>query len=387
MVLMMLVVLKIKVLFDGGALLLAVGNAWAIETKARTAVLMDYDTGEILFAKDHKKMVAPASMSKLMTIYMVFEKLKDGTLSLDDVFTVSENAWRKGGAATGGSTMFLKIGQKVRVEDLIKGILIQSGNDACIVAAENIAGSEEEFAQQMNIKAKRIGLMNSSFANSTGLPDPNQKMSMEDLALLSKAIISEFPEFFHIFSEKEFTFNGIKQGNRNPLLYTMRNADGMKTGHTEEAGFSLTATVKRGDRRLIEAMGGMKSNKERSEEAEKLINWGFREFDNYKILEQGQMVAEVPVWMGKEGNVGLIVNEDVVKTIARGKVIDTKMTVVFDKPVRAPIKKGDQLGIVKVEIPDREKFDVPLYADKDVDEVGVFGRIKRNLKYLIWGEN
>lgn len=379
--------LSLRLGIFGGALLLAVGNAWAIETKARTAVLMDYDTGEILFAKDHKKMVAPASMSKLMTIYMVFEKLKDGTLSLDDVFTVSENAWRKGGAATGGSTMFLKIGQKVRVEDLIKGILIQSGNDACIVAAENIAGSEEEFAQQMNIKAKRIGLMNSSFANSTGLPDPNQKMSMEDLALLSKAIISEFPEFFHIFSEKEFTFNGIKQGNRNPLLYTMRNADGMKTGHTEEAGFSLTATVKRGDRRLIEAMGGMKSNKERSEEAEKLINWGFREFDNYKILEQGQMVAEVPVWMGEEDSVGLVVNEDVVKTIARGKVIDTKMTVVFDKPVRAPIKKGDQLGIVKVEIPDREKFDVPLYADKDVDEVGVFGRIKRNLKYLIWGEN
>lgn len=379
--------LSLRLGIFGGALLLAVGNAWAIETKARTAVLMDYDTGEILFAKDHKKMVAPASMSKLMTIYMVFEKLKDGTLSLDDVFTVSENAWRKGGAATGGSTMFLKIGQKVRVEDLIKGILIQSGNDACIVAAENIAGSEEEFAQQMNIKAKRIGLMNSSFANSTGLPDPNQKMSMEDLALLSKAIISEFPEFFHIFSEKEFTFNGIKQGNRNPLLYTMRNADGMKTGHTEEAGFSLTATVKRGDRRLIEAMGGMKSNKERSEEAEKLINWGFREFDNYKILEQGQMVAEVPVWMGEEDSVGLVVNEDVVKTIARGKVIDTKMTVVFDKPVRAPIKKGDQLGIVKVEIPDREKFDVPLYADKDVDEVGVFGRIKRNLKYRIWGEN
>ena len=379
--------LSLRLGIFGGALLLAVGNAWAIETKARTAVLMDYDTGEILFAKDHKKMVAPASMSKLMTIYMVFEKLKDGTLSLDDVFTVSENAWRKGGAATGGSTMFLKIGQKVRVEDLIKGILIQSGNDACIVAAENIAGSEEEFAQQMNIKAKRIGLMNSSFANSTGLPDPNQKMSMEDLALLSKAIISEFPEFFHIFSEKEFTFNGIKQGNRNPLLYTMRNADGMKTGHTEEAGFSLTATVKRGDRRLIEAMGGMKSNKERSEEAEKLINWGFREFDNYKILEQGQMVAEVPVWMGEEDSVGLVVNEDVVKTIARGKVIDTKMTVVFDKPARAPIKKGDQLGIVKVEIPDREKFDVPLYADKDVDEVGVFGRIKRNLKYRIWGEN
>ena len=367
------------------ALSVSAFQAFAIETKAKTAVLMDYDTGEILFAKDHKKMVAPASMSKLMTIYMVFEKLKDGTLSLDDTFTVSENAWRKGGAASGGSTMFLKIGQKVRVEDLIRGILVQSGNDACIVAAENIAGSEEDFAQQMNIKAHRMGLMNSSFANSTGLPDPNQKMSMEDLALLSKAIISEFPEFFHIFSEKEFTYNGIKQGNRNPLLYTMKNADGMKTGHTEEAGYSLTATAKRGDRRLIEAMTGMKSNKERSEEAEKLMNWGFREFDNFKVLEKGQKVADMPVWMGQEDSVALVVQDDVLKTIARNKVLDTKMTVIYDKPAMAPIKQGEQLGVVKIEIPDMETVNVPLVAEKNVEKVGLLGKIKRNFRYLIWG--
>ena len=246
-------------LLAGAVFFSAVNYADAIETKARAAILMDYTTGQYLYTKD-------------------------GSLSLEDTFTVSENAWRKGGAASGGSTMFLKIGQKVRVEDILRGILIQSGNDACIVAAENIAGSEEDFAQQMNVKAHQLGLNNSSFANSTGLPDPDQKMSMEDLALLAKAIIQEFPEFYHIFSEKYFTFNNIKQGNRNPLLYSMPNADGMKTGHTEEAGFSLTATAKRGERRLIEVMSGMKSNKERSEEAEKLMSWGFREFDNYQIL-------------------------------------------------------------------------------------------------------
>lgn len=360
-------------------------EAGAIETKARNAILMDYTTGQYLFTKDHKRMVPPASMSKLMTVYMIFDKLKDGSLSLDDTFTVSENAWRKGGAASGGSTMFLKIGQKVRVEDLIKGILIQSGNDACIVAAENIAGSEEDFAAQMNIKAKRMGLNNSSFVNATGLPDPEQRMSMEDLALLAKAIIDDFPEFYHLFSEKYFTYNGIRQGNRNPLLYSMPYADGMKTGHTEEAGFSLTATAKRGDRRLIEVMAGMKSNKERSEEAEKLMNWGFREFDNYHVLEKGQVAATVPVWFGTESEVDLLVNEDLIRTIARSDVLNTKLTAVYDKPVAAPVEAGQQLGVVRVEVPNMETIEVPLVAAKSVSELGFFGRIRENLKYLLFG--
>ncbi len=373
------------VLLAASTALLGAFQAEAIETKARNAILMDYTTGQYLYTKDHKKMVPPASMSKLMTVYMIFDKLKDGSLSLDDTFTVSENAWRKGGAASGGSTMFLKIGQKVRVEDLIKGILIQSGNDACIVAAENIAGSEEDFAAQMNIKAKRMGLNNSSFVNATGLPDPEQRMSMEDLALLSKAIIEEFPEFFHLFSEKYFTYNGIRQGNRNPLLYSMPNADGLKTGHTEEAGFSLTATAKRGDRRLIEVMAGMKSNKERSEEAEKLMSWGFREFDNYQVLEKGQKVAEVPVWFGEEKSVGLVVNEGLLRTIARSDVINTKLVAVYDKPVAAPIEAGQQLGVVRVEVPNMETVEVPLVADRSVPALGFFGRIKENLKYLLFG--
>ena len=372
-------------LLAGAVFFSAVNYADAIETKARAAILMDYTTGQYLYTKDHKRMLPPASMSKLMTVYIIFDKLKDGSLSLEDTFTVSENAWRKGGAASGGSTMFLKIGQKVRVEDILRGILIQSGNDACIVAAENIAGSEEDFAQQMNIKAHQLGLNNSSFANSTGLPDPDQKMSMEDLALLAKAIIQEFPEFYHIFSEKYFTFNNIKQGNRNPLLYSMPNADGMKTGHTEDAGFCLTATAKRGDRRLIEVMSGMKSNKERSEEAEKLMSWGFREFDNYQILNKNQVIAEIPVWFGTQKSVAAEVEDNVIRTIVRSKVFDTKMTAVYNSPVVAPIKKGDKLGVVRVEIPDFETFEVPLLAVQDVQKVGFFGRIKENLKYLLFG--
>lgn len=365
--------------------LLGSATAEAIETKARNAIVMDYTTGQYLFTKDHQKMVPPASMSKLMTVYMVFDKLKDGSLSLDDTFTVSENAWRKGGAASGGSTMFLKIGQKVRVEDLIKGILIQSGNDACIVVAENISGSEEDFAHQMTIKAKRMGLNNSSFVNSTGLPDPDQKMSVEDLAKLAKIIMDEFPEFFHLFSEKYFTYNGIRQGNRNPLLYSMSNADGMKTGHTEEAGFSLTATAKNGDRRLIEVMTGMKSNKERSEEAERLMSWGFREFSNYTIFQTGQKIAEVPVWFGDEKKVDLVVGESVIKTIPKNKVLETKLVAVYDKPVKAPVKKGEQLGVVRVEIPGMQTTEVPLLASADIKKLGFFGKIGENLKYLLFG--
>ena len=370
-----------------GILMSSIGQAYALETTARNVVLMDYDTGQILFAKDHQKMVPPASMSKLMTVYIIFSKLKDGSLSLDDTFTVSENAWRKGGAASGGSTMFLNIGENVRVEDLIKGIIIQSGNDACIVAAENLAGSEEDFAVEMNKMARKIGLKNSSFTNATGLPDPNHRMSVEDLALLARHIIKEFPGYYYLFSQKTFTHNNITQGNRNPLLYSMPGADGLKTGHTEEAGFSLTASVKRGDRRLIEVMTGTKSNKERSEESGKIMNYGFREFDNYDVLAQGQKVADIPVWFGEQKEVGLVVAESLKLTLKKNKAANVKMTAVYDKPVKAPIKKGDKLGVVRIEIPGLPTLEVPLLADRDVAKLGLFGKISENLKYLILGEN
>ena len=368
-----------------GLVLAGIGSAAAIETQARNAILMDYDTGQYLYVKDHEKMVPPASMSKLMTVNMIFEKLKDGSLSLDDTFTVSERAWKLGGAASGGSTMFLKIGEKVRVEDILKGILIQSGNDACIVAAENLAGSEDDFAEMMNKRARELGLDNSSFANSTGLPHPDQKMSVEDLAKLARHIIKEFPEFYHIFSEKYYTHNNITQGNRNPLLYSMPNADGLKTGHTEEAGFCLTASAKKGERRLIEVMTGMNSNKERSEEAERLMEWGFREFNNYNLLNKGQTIAEIPVVFGGEKQVRLVVPETVKRTLKKSQAPKIKMTAVYDKPFKAPVAAGDKLGEVRIELDGQEMENLPLVADRNVEKLGFFGRIGQNLKYLLFG--
>lgn len=361
-------------------------QADAFETKARNAVLMDFDTGAYLFAKDHDKKMAPASMSKLMTIYILFDKLRNGSVSLEDKFSVSENAWRKGGAASGGSTMFLKIGEEVSVEDLLQGIIVQSGNDACIVVAENLAGTEEDFALLMNETAEKIGLKNSSFANATGLPHPNQKMSVEDLAKLSYLLIKEFPEFYHIFSEKEFTHNGIRQGNRNPLLYTMSDADGLKTGHTEEAGFCLAASAEKNGRRLIAVMSGLDSNKQRSEEASRLMHYGFREFNNYKILSAGQVMASVPVWYGQKKSVDLIVPENVVETIRRVWKNKYQMKVIYDEPLTAPIQKGDVAGFIELSNPDGEIRKINLVANEDIKEIGIVGKFMANIKYLLFGE-
>ena len=359
--------------------------AEAIEIKAKNAILMDYDTGEYLYSENAFIPLPPASMSKLMTLYMIFDKIKDGSLSLEDTFATSETAWRLGGAATGGSTMFLPIGSKPTVEDLIKSIIIQSGNDACIVVAENIAGSEEEFAELMNKKAKELGMNNSHFANSTGWPHPDHKMSMEDLAILSQILIRDFPEFYPIFAQKSFTYNNITQGNRNPLLYSMADADGLKTGHTQEAGFALAASAKRGERRLIAVVSGLKSNKERSEETEKLLNWGFREFDNYTAFRQYQRVVSAPVYMGEEKTIDLVTNENIVITVAKNRAKDVKLTAVYKKPVIAPIAQGDKLGEIKIEIPGKEPRFVPLYADRNVGKLGFWGRIFANIKHFLLG--
>lgn len=360
-------------------------NAMGFETAARNAILMDYDTGEYLFEKNIAESVPPASMSKLMTVYILMSKIKDGSIKLDDTFSVSENAWRKGGAATGGSTMFLSIGDNVSVENLIKGIVIQSGNDACIVVAENVAGSEDDFVILMNKTAKKLGLKNSHFENATGLPHPDHRMSMEDLAILARHIIKEFPELYHYFSQKEFVYNNIKQGNRNPLLYTMKGADGLKTGHTEEAGFCLAASATKGERRLIEVMSGMSSNRERSEEAERLMSWGFREFNNFKILTKGQTVATAKVWYGKEGSVNLTVADDVLKTVHMSQQDNVKATAEFDEPVKAPIKAGQEIGTIKIEIEGQSPLNVPLIAANDVSETGMLGKFWANVKYFIFG--
>ena len=366
--------------------LMASADAFAIDTKARNMILMDYATGEYLYEKAITDPIPPASMSKLMTVYMVFDKLRDGSLSLDDTFKVSENAWRKGGAASGGSTMFLAIGDEVTVDQLLKGIIIQSGNDACIVAAENIAGDEDSFVEKMNEKARDIGLKNSNFANVTGLPHPDHKMSVEDLALLARKIIEEFPQFYHLFSQKEFVYNNIKQGNRNPLLYSMPYADGLKTGHTEEAGFCLTASAKKGDRRIIGVMTGLESNKERSDEADKMMSWAFREYDNYTLKKKGDKIADIPVWYGVDKTVPMVMSDDLIKTIKKSDRNQVKMTAVYDRPVKAPVKMGQQLGVLKIEIPEKQVIEVPLVAGQTINKVGFWGKIKNNVKYLLAGE-
>ncbi len=376
---------KLCILAMGVSVLAMSGKANAFETKARNAILMDYETGAYLYTKDHQEMIAPASMSKLMTVYVLLSKIKDGEVSLDDKYTVSENAWRKGGAASGGSTMFLKIGQEVRVEDLLKGILIQSGNDACIVVAENLAGSEEEFAAMMNETAEKIGLHHAHFVNATGLPHPEHKISVEDLAILARHIIKEFPEFYHLFSEKEFTFNGIRQGNRNPLLYSLKGADGLKTGHTSEAGFCLTGSAVRNNRRLIEVMTGLESNKQRSEETESLMTWGFANFDNYKFFTKNQIMAEVPVWYGTSKSVAAVVPEEVIKTIKKSSKSKYGAKMIYDEPLKAPILQGDKIGELFITYNGETVDKIPLVAKDNVAKIGPFSRFLENLKYFVFG--
>ena len=355
----------------------------AVETKAKQAVLTDFETGTVLFEKNADQPMPPASMSKLMTAYIIFEKLKNGSLHEDDVFVVSENAWRKGGAKTGSSTMFLRVNDKVKLKDLLRGIIVQSGNDACITAAENIAGSESEFVKLANKKAKEMGLNDSHFVNSTGWPHPDHKMSPNDLIKLSGRLISDFPEYYGIYSEKEFTYNKINQKNRNTLLAEMSGADGIKTGHTSVSGYGLTASAVQNGRRLILVVNGLKSMKERSDEAQKLLNWGFREFDNYAVLKQDVNVVEIPVWLGKKAFVPAVPETGLVLTLPKGEQKKIKAVVKYDAPLKAPVEKGRKIGTVSISVPEREDIVINLVAADDVERLDYFGRMKATLKYLL----
>ena len=361
--------------------------AQAIETIAREAILMDMTTGEVLFEKNADQAMAPASMSKMMTAYMVFERLRDGRLSLDDTFSVSETAWRKGGAKSGSSTMFLEPGNRVRVEDLIRGIVVQSGNDASIVIAEGLAGSEEAFALEMNRRAQELGLRNSTFKNATGWPDPGHETTARDLAILAIRTIEDFPEYYHYYTEKEFTYNGIRQINRNPLIYKDIGADGLKTGHTADSGYGLAASAKRGDRRLILVVNGLLSRKARAREPERLLEWGFREFSNYTLFKAGDIVSEADVWLGQNTAVPLLIEGDLVITLARKARLGMKVTVEYEGPIAAPIVKGDRLAKLVVTAPEREPLEVPLVAGANVERLSLFGRLGAALGYILWGQS
>ena len=364
----------------GLAAVLASPPVSAIETTAREAFLVDATTGRVLLDKNSDVSMPPASMSKIMTTYMVFERLKDGRLSLDDELPVSEKAWRMG-----GSKMFVEVGKTVRVEDLLRGVIVQSGNDACIVLAEGLAGTEEAFAEEMNRKAREIGLTGSSFANATGWPDPNQRMTARDLATLAKRIIEDFPEYYHYYAETEFTYGGIRQMNRNPLLYKSLGADGLKTGHTEEAGYGLTASVAQGERRIILVLNGLDSRKARGEESARLIGWAMREYDNYTLFKPGETVDQAPVWLGEAANVPLVMPEGATVTLSRKARRDMRVKVVYDAPIPAPLRAGQEVAKLVVAAPGEEPLEFPLMAGADVERLGIFGRITASLEYLVFG--
>jgi serine-type D-Ala-D-Ala carboxypeptidase (penicillin-binding protein 5/6) len=357
--------------------------AAAIETMAHEAILVDVNSGAVLLEKNPDQPMPPASMSKIMTAYMVFGQLRDGKLKLDDTFPVSENAWRKGGCVSEGSTMCLKLGERTRVEDLLRGMIVQSGNDACIVLAEGLAGSEEAFAAQMNKKAKEIGLQGSSFRNSNGLPEAGHVMTARDLAILAKRTIEDFPEYYHYYSEKEFTWNGIKQGNRNPLLYKTFGADGLKTGHTKDAGYGLTASAKQNDRRIILVVTGLPNMKVRGEESERLIDYAFREFEDVTLVKAGDTLSTAEVWLGDEDTVPLQALYDLVVTVPRRAAADLKATVVYDGPVPAPIHKGDVVAKLSISAPGIPPLETPLAAGADVERRGPIGRAFAALGSLI----
>ena len=354
--------------------------ARAIDTKAREAILIDATTGAVLLEKDADAPMPPASMSKIMTVYMVFTRLEEGRLSLDDTLPVSERAWKMG-----GSKMFVEVGSEIRVEDLLQGVIVQSGNDACIVLAEGLAGSEEAFAEAMTEKAREIGLTDSNFTNATGWPDPDHRTTARDLATLALRTIRDFPDYYHYYGEKEFVWSEIRQGNRNPLLYKTVGADGLKTGHTEEAGYGLTASAVQGDRRLILVVSGLESVRERSEESERLLRWGFREFDNYALFKADDTVDEAPVWLGEATTVPLVANEDLVLTLTRNARKGMKVSVNYASPIPAPIEQGQQLAQLVVTPSEGDAVSFPLYAGASVAQKGPFGRLVSAVQFLIFG--
>ena len=351
-----------------------------METTAKQAYIVDLQTGTVLLEKDIATPTPPASLSKLMTLYMVFEQLKQGKLSLDDKFVVSRKAWRMG-----GSKMFVEVDKKVRVEDLVRGIVVQSGNDACIVVAEGLSGSESAFAEAMNRRAKELGLTDSNFVNSTGWPADKHLMSPRDLVALTKRIIEEFPEYYPYFAEKSFRYNKIKQGNRNPLLYRDTGADGLKTGHTRAAGYGLAASAVRDGRRVVLVLTGLPSARTRSFEARRLLDWAYQSFRNYDLFEGGAVVETADVWLGEEKTVPLVTERDVRISLPRSSRRGLKAKVVYEGPVPAPIAKGTKIASLVVSAPDFKTLEVPLVAGADVGRTGVFGRLGAAISYMVWG--
>ncbi len=378
-----------KIVFS--TLLIVIFNfkAFAFDIKAPSVVLQDYLSGEILFEKDADREIYPASMTKIMTSIIAFEMLKNGELSLDEKFLVSEKAWKL--STAGYSSMFIMVGDQVSVEDLLRGIIVASGNDACIALAEGIAGSEEEFAIIMTSKAKEIGMLNTNFSNSSGINDPDNYSTLKDILIMSNYLIKNFPNYYTYFSEEEFTWDRtggdpITQGNRNPLLYKNIGADGIKTGYLAVEKYSLASSVERNGRRLVAVASGFKTKKDRSKESMKLHMWGFTNFDTIKVSENQDSIGEFEVWLGKENRVDGYVKDNVYKTIKKGRKKLFKVKIEYDGPIKAPIIKDQKLGKMKIFYNNELIDEHDVFAKNKVDRVNLLSRLARSINYLIWGD-
>ena len=359
-------------------------TAAEILTPAKQAYVTDFESGKVLFAKDAEAPMKPASMAKIMTVFIVFQRVADGSLQLDDKFLVSEKAWRKG-----GSRSFVEVGSRVSVSDLLHGVIVQSGNDAAIVLAEGIAGTEQAFAEEMNFWAEKLGMTQTNFRNATGWPDPDLQTSAKDLNILTTELIKSFPvdrypNLYPMFAKREFTYNKISQPNRNPLVYGTKGADGLKTGHTEESGYGLVGSAERDGQRVVMVLNGMDSIKQRSTESRRLIDLIFREYKSYEFFKQGQPIDQANVWLGTASQVDLVLDAPLKMLLSRKDRQAMEISLQWLDPVPAPIRAGDQIGTLVVNLPD-EVTKMPLRAAQNVDTLGLFNRIGAAVKYLIFG--
>ena len=360
--------------------ILFASKLYAIDTKAEQAIVMDFDTNEILFEKNSNIKTPPASMTKIMTVYAAFDRLKNTDLSIENECVVSAKAYKMGGSRT-----FLEIDDKVSIDELLKGIIIQSGNDASVALAECLAGTEDDFAKLMNVYAKRLGMINTNFLNSSGWPEDDHYSTVYDLALLSNALIREFPDLYLYFSDKEFTYNDIKQPNRNKLLSSVQGADGLKTGFTRASGWGIAATAKRDDRRITAVINGTNSSRSRLNEASNLINWAFSQTSQKLLVDENQVIVEVDVWLGNKPRVNLVSSKKIVSTLSFDQIQLIKSSLEYKRPIEAPIKIGEVYGKLIIDIEGKPNIEVELIAQESVGSVNPISKVFAAMKYLIFG--
>jgi len=355
-------------------------NLYAIDSKANQAIVMDYNTDEILFEKNANAIVPPASLTKIMTIYVVFDRLKNSNLSINDTCLISAKAYRMGGSKT-----FLEIDERVTVNDLLRGIIIQSGNDASIAIAECLAGTEEDFANLMNIYSKNLGLKNTNFVNASGWPHENHYSTVMDIAILSNELIRNFPELYSYFSEKQFTYNNIKQPNRNKLLNNVLGADGLKTGYLKSSGWGIAGSAIRNDRRITVVINGTNSSRSRLNESTNLINWAFNQTTQKKLLSKNQIIKNVDVWLGSKPTVNLTIEKDIISTVSFDQIKTINSKIEYSKPLSAPFKAGDEKGKIIISISGKPDMIIPLVVDKTVNNINPIFKSFAAIKYLIFG--